>query len=373
MKVCGIAAEYNPFHYGHIHHIEEARRESGCDIIAAVMSGNFVQRGEPAVIDKWTRSRCAVACGADLVLELPFLYASQNASAFARGAVDILKDIGADTMAFGSECGNLDNLLDIASTPADPDRLRELMNDGMSYPRAYSILTSSMYPNDILAVAYLKELAGSTIRPIVIPRIGDYSSTDTEAEYASAAAIRFALREKQDIFPLTPMAKELLTLPNVSMEDLYPYFRTLILTLPRSYVSSLFLVSEGIEKTLRDAAMTAETLDAFLKTAVSYRYTDARIRRIMIQIMMHTSAAEAARFDRRHTVRVLAFNDRGREYLHEKKKDSSCTFAVRFASLPEEMHRMEYQAALLYTSQMREADRQALLKKEISSAQYVNR
>ena len=373
MKVCGIAAEYNPFHYGHMHHIEEARRNSGCDVIAAVMSGSFVQRGEPAVIDKWTRSRCAVAQGADLVLELPFLYASQNAAAFAGGAVGILKDIGADAMAFGSECGNLENLLDIASTPADPDRLHELMDTGMSYPRAYSILTSSMYPNDILAVAYLKELDGTGIRPVVIPRVGDYSSTDTDAEYASAAAIRHALKEKQDISRLTPMAEQLLASASVTMDDLYPYFRTLILTLPRSYVSSLFLVSEGIEKTLKDAALTSETLDDFLKKTVSYRYTAARIRRIMIHIMMHTTPAEAKAFDRCHTVRVLAFNDRGREYLHKKKKDSSCTFAVRFAALPEPMRAMEYRAALLYTSQMNEADRQALLKREISGAQYVPR
>ncbi|MBR4446097.1 MAG: nucleotidyltransferase family protein [Solobacterium sp.] len=371
MKVCGIAAEYNPFHYGHKHHIEEARKQSGCDIIAAVMSGNFVQRGEPAVIDKWTRSKAAVEGGADLVLELPFFNSCQNATAFARGAVEILKDIGADTMAFGSECGNLENLMDIASTPADPNRLHELMRSGMSYPRAYSILTSSMYPNDILAIAYLKELETTSIRPIVIPRIGDYSSTDTDVEYASAAAIRTALKKQQDITSLTPMASQLLAGPTVTMEDLYPYFRTLILTLPRSYTASLFLVSEGIEKTMKDAAMTSETLDAFLKQTVSYRYTAARIRRIMVQIMMHVTPEEVHRYSRSHTVRVLAFNERGRQYLHEKKKDGSCSFAVRFAAMPEQMRQIEYRAALLYTSQMKETDRQALLKKEISGAQYV--
>ena len=154
MKACGIIAEYNPFHEGHIHHIAETRRNTGTDCIIAVMSGNFVQRGEPAAIDKWARAEAAVRSGADLVIELPYLYATQSASQFARGGVRLLSLAGCTAMSFGSECGNLENLQEIADTPVNPDHIRTMMKTGAGYPKAYSLLTASMMPNDILAVCY---------------------------------------------------------------------------------------------------------------------------------------------------------------------------------------------------------------------------
>ena len=166
MKVCAIAAEYNPFHTGHAYQIRQARERTGCDVILAVMSGDFVQRGEPAVADKVRRAVCAIENGVDAVIALPYIYSTQSAGWFAHGAVSLMKLAGADYICFGSECGNLENLLDIADTPINPDHLQESLESGMSYPKAYSLLTTFMAPNDILAVSYLKEIAGTGIEPV---------------------------------------------------------------------------------------------------------------------------------------------------------------------------------------------------------------
>ena len=371
MKACGIVAEYNPFHYGHRYHIEQARKLSGCDLVIAAMSGNFVQRGEPAIADKWLRSRAAVLNGADLVLEIPFLYAVQSASVYACEAVKILKDAGITHLAFGSECGNLDNLKDIASTPVHPDHLHALMKEGLSYPKAYSLLTSSMYPNDILAVAYLKQLQDTGIEPVLVRRTNEYLDTELTGEYASASAVRKAIRDHADIRPWTPMADILAETVPVFPEDLYPYFRTLVLTSTRTRLSEIFLVSEGIEKLFYDAARTASCLEEFLNHTVSHRYTASRIRRIMTMIMAGVTKEEASAFTRDRTVRVLAFNDRGRAWLHDRRKEDSTAYAVRFASLSEAYRQMEYRACMLYTSPLPEDRRLAILKKEISGAQYV--
>ena len=125
MKACGIIAEYNPFHKGHIYQIEETRKKTGCDVMIAVMSGHFTQRGEPAVIDKWSRAESAVRSGIDLVLELPYIHVVQSASHFAKGGVKVLKKAGISYLSFGSECGNLENLKEIAETPVNPDHLHQ--------------------------------------------------------------------------------------------------------------------------------------------------------------------------------------------------------------------------------------------------------
>ena len=198
MKVCGIIAEYNPFHNGHRYQIEQARKLSGCDMVIAVMSGNFVQRGEPAIIDKWKRAKAAIENGVDLVIELPYFYATQSASKFAYGAVELLKIAKVDYISFGSECANLENLQEIADTSLNPDNLRESMQTGMSFPRAYSLLTGSMEPNDILAVSYLKHLKESNIQPVIVQRTSGYLSPEI-SENASALAIRKALKNNDSL------------------------------------------------------------------------------------------------------------------------------------------------------------------------------
>ena len=369
MKTCGIIAEYNPFHNGHIYHIEQTRKITGCDVLIAVMSGNFVQRGEPAVISKRKRAEAAVRNGADIVIELPYIYAVQGANGFAHGGIRLLKLAECDSVSFGSECGNLENLKDIADTPVNPEHLREQLDAGMSYPRAYSLLTGSMMPNDILAVSYLKEMKDTGIQPVAVQRTNSY--TDTEmADIASAAAIRQAVRMKQPVAYSTPMA-ELLTDDNTVFIDMYyPYLRTLLLTSKKEQLSQYFLMSEGMENHLVRQAAVSPDWDTFLRNSTTYRYTASRIRRCCMHIMNQVTKEEVRKLPELDTLRVLAFNDTGRQWLKEmRKKDVRA--ASTFTDVPYPWRQIEYRTALLYASVFPEEKRNEILREELAGAQYI--
>ena len=369
MKTCGIIAEYNPFHNGHQYQIQKTREQTGCDLIIAVMSGNFVQRGEPALVSKRMRAEAAVRNGADIVIELPYIYATQSASRFAFGGVRLLKLAGVQWISFGSECGNLENLRDIADTPVNPDHLHVSMDTGMSFPKAYSLLTSQMQPNDILAVSYLKELKDCDIIPVVIPRTSNYQSTELSG-HASALAIRTALKDGRDISGTTVMQEQLESCSKAYMEQLYPYLRTLLLTTPKEALAETFLFSEGIESHLQKNAAGAADWESFLNSCTSYRYTAGRIRRCCLQAACHITKHEVSRLPEMDTLHVLAFNEKGREWLHDMRK-TGVRVASKFSDIPYPWRQMEYRTTLLYASLFPEAEHRRILDEEIRGAQYI--
>ena len=156
MNVTGIIVEYNPFHNGHIYHINKAKEITNADLLIAVCSGNYVQRGEPSIINKFDKTRAALQHGVDLVVELPYIFTVQNASVFGQKSVEILNNLKVNSIVFGSECNNLEELNNFASHSINIDHLKEELDKGNSYPKSYGLLAGSLYPNDILAVSYLK-------------------------------------------------------------------------------------------------------------------------------------------------------------------------------------------------------------------------
>lgn len=366
MKTCAIISEYNPFHYGHQYQIEQAKKQANIDVMIAIMSGNFVQRGEPAIIDKWTRAKCALENGIDVVFELPYIFASQSASRFAFGGVQLAKLAKVDYLSFGSECGNLENLKEIAETSINPDHLKMIMDQGVSYPKAYSLLTKQMAPNDILAVSYLKALGDCQITPILIQRTSGYLSSQLH-HHASAYAIRQGLKNHQDIDFTTPMAKILNDAPLIYPEMLYPYFRQFILLTPRHQLQSYFMISEGIEKLMADACLDCDTYEAFIEKCTNYRYTSNRIRRIMLQIMHQCTKQEANLLQQQFSLRLLGFNSRGRQWL-KMAKEKDIPMISKFSQLSEIEKQMAYRSCLLYSSCFKQPYRSDLLKKEISGA-----
>lgn len=169
MRVLGIIVEYNPFHNGHIYHIQRSKTITKCDYTIAVMSSSFVQRGEPAIIDKWTRSRLAIEFGVDIVLELPFVYACQSADYFAKGAIDLLHAIGVTDICFGSEDGRIETFMDIACTIEMHQEdynmhIKHYMQEGLRYPDACNQALRQIMgkeittPNDLLGLSYVKEI-----------------------------------------------------------------------------------------------------------------------------------------------------------------------------------------------------------------------
>ncbi len=180
LKACGIVVEYNPFHNGHIHHINESRKASKCDVLIAVMSPNFVQRGEPAFVNKYDRIQAALDHGVDLIIELPSYYALQSADYFAHAAIRLLKLMAVDSVVYGVE--------DLDFTHATFNE--ESFKQGNSYAKAHD--SKSSLPNNILASCYEKELLNTDIKPIRIQRTNSYTSLDSSEAISSASAIRFA-------------------------------------------------------------------------------------------------------------------------------------------------------------------------------------
>ena len=214
MKTAGIIAEYNPFHNGHSYHIAKTRELCGVTHIVAVMSGNFVQRGEPAFINKWARARAAINSGVDLVLELPTPWAMSSAEKFAAGSVSILDQLGCiDYLSFGSESGNLEGMelaANALSTPEFSLRLKAYLEKGYSFPRAREAAVFDAFgdrssfalktPNDTLGVEYLKALQNKNIKPIIIKRIGTHHDSESVCEeYASASMLRKSISNAQNL------------------------------------------------------------------------------------------------------------------------------------------------------------------------------
>lgn len=362
MKVTGIIVEYNPFHNGHALHIQKTREITNCDVLIAVMSGNYVQRGEMAILDKWTRSKHAIMQGVDIVLELPYIVATQSANQFAQGAMDILHLAKADSFVFGSESNNLDNLKELSTLPLSVDNLKESLKTGNSFPKSYGYLEKEIPPNDILGIAYLK--ANKNLTPYTIQRNVSYHDDCLYESISSATAIRKAVFSNQTITS-TSMKKELLEGPCQSWSLYYPLLRHLLLTLPKETVQGIFLVSEGIENHLYNVAMEADNFATFINKATTRRYTSSRIQRVCLQIINHVTKQEVKQLPPYDTLRVLASNQIGINYLKHLKQQE-VKIASKFSQLPQAYRDLEFRTTLTYASVLESEQRKKLIQQEIS-------
>ncbi len=373
MKVLGIIAEYNPFHNGHLYHLNKSREITDAAYTVCVMSGNFIQRGEPAIINKWARTRMALSAGIDLVIELPSVYAFASAEFFAFGAVKLLDATGVvNTICFGSESGRIDELEQTADILKDePPEYRgllaEMLEKGLSFPAARAaamekylsrfsnnnfdareILASS---NNILGVEYIKALKRlkSAITPVTIKRIGnDYNSPDIDGPVSSATSIRNLIMKSGNCHD------ESLTsaLPSFSAKVLeeefaagkgpiFPEtFEKLILALfrrmPPEQVKELPYVTEGLENRLKQAADKSTTLSEFIDNVSTRRYTTTRIQRILFNALSGMTSQEFAKFYQNggpQYIRVLGFSDAGRELLAAMKETASLPVIIKTANL----------------------------------------
>lgn len=342
MNVTGIICEYNPFHNGHLYHINKAKELTNPDVLVCVLSGNYNQRGDISIINKFEKTKAALENGVDLVVELPYIYATQNAYKFGSTAVNILNKLNCNNLVFGSETNNLEELSKYADLEIDVTRLKELMHDGNSYPKAYGLLSGSLYPNDILAVTYLKALKDTNIKPISIQRTNDYLSTDLDI-IASASAIRKAIKENKDYQKATSMKID----NPVFNEDLYPYLRQILFTTPRNKLQEIFLVSEGIEALLIDNAIKYDNYDEFINNSITRRYTKSRIQRVCLQILNQITKQEVNNLPELNYIRVLGFNDKGRNLLKQlKEKENIVTL---FKNIPKEYKDIEWKTSLTYS------------------------
>ena len=344
MKAVGIICEYNPFHNGHIHHMKKTKALCDHDVLVAVMSGHFVQRGEPAIISKWERTKVALSYGVDLLIELPFPYACQSATYFAKGAIDCLALAGVKDIVFGSECNDIDHLRLLAFS--DHAISNPLKKGGISTVKAYEKMHGTLSPNDILGVCYIRACRPHGITAHCIQRDGAYHSMGMDQRFPSATALRHALFQGEDISLHTPMKLTRSTWHSIA--DYYPYLQGLLLTLSPQYLHDLFLMDEGIEHLFYELAQRYDHWEDFLHAATSKRYSASRIRRTMIHLLLQTTKQQINTLPSLSHIRVLGFNDVGRAYLKELKKKADLHIATSFADIPSPYQEMEWKAAQMY-------------------------
>ena len=341
LSSAGIVAEYNPFHNGHLWHIQETRRITGAEVILVVMSGYFTQRGEMAMRDKWSRAASAVRNGADLVVELPTVSAASSAGNFARAGVNILQNLGADFISFGSESGNLSALLSIkdklqASEEEMEQRMLPLVKEGFSWPRARQQVLKGILneeeqdmlqsPNHILALEYLKYM--DKAKPVTVKRQGaGYHDPKPSGRFASATAIRQLAARGLDLSGLVPDGLQ------VSVETLKnreeAYFRMVaqkILSTPAEMLDLAEAGGEGLGNKARNEIRSCRSMEDLYDTLKFKRYTRTRIQRFAAQILLGVTKEDVNAC--RDYVRVLSLNERGSRYLKAVKKAGICGLPV---------------------------------------------
>ena len=364
MIITGLITEYNPFHKGHLYHIQQAKKLTNCDVLIIVMSSHFMQRGEPAIVDKWKRTQAALDNGVDIVIELPYIACVQDASRFASHAVNLLNIAGCTHIVFGSESNDLEFLQSIADLPINVDHLKETLKTGVSFPMAYNMISGPFLPNDILGIAYLKAIKETTIKALTIQRTNSYHSIDIDEEIASATAIRRALLNHEEIHHQSPMEEVLKNSEHNHLSLYYPLIRYKLLTLPKTLLNEIFLMSEGLENHLINQAKTAENFEVFLNNSITKRYTKARIQRTLIHLLTHTTKVDVKNLPPLNTLRILGFNQKGRASIKTLDKQTT-KVASRFNQVNEKVREMEYKATLTYVSVLSEKERIRLLQREI--------
>ena len=276
-KSVGIIAEYNPFHNGHLYQLNESVRLTGAEVIIAAMSGNFVQRGGPAIADKWDRAEAAVRCGVDIAVEIPTVFACSSAQNFAGAGVEILENLGADYISFGSESGNIEELAEISRVMEQnsweiDEFIRSKIKEGLSYPRArrqaIEMITGEEQagildsPNNILAVEYMRKIKRAV--PITVKRIGPgYNDVTAEGELASASAIRYLLNENRDISSLLPgeSKKILMKEAPVSEERYFSMLCYRALSADIAQMDKAPAGGEGLSNKLKNSVRLCRSLD----------------------------------------------------------------------------------------------------------------
>ena len=377
----GIIAEYNPFHNGHLYQLREAQRLTGQPIVV-VMSASFMQRGEPACLSKWLRARLAVENGAALVLELPTAFSLRSAQFFASGGVQLLAATGSvTTLSCGVESPELDfgALAQRITSDAAQGRIRSLLSQGKSYAAACAAVLSEAQqeagvtamqassnegkafagltkPNDILALEYAKALQATDIKPLFIERRGDgYNDREISGTMSSATAIRQALNNSNDgwqqAVPASVRQALLDNAPGYDAALLWQLLRYKLRLMSVDAIADACQCSEGLENLLKDAAACPSFAEA-LQLCTSKRYTTSRIRRLFMQLLLDVPRwrweDNAPAY-----LRVLAFNDTGRQLLKQMKATASLPIITGlYRNWPQRLQHLQLRQQQIYSQQL---------------------
>ncbi|MFD0896177.1 nucleotidyltransferase [Loigolactobacillus binensis] len=335
MQAVGLVVEYNPLHNGHLYHLQQARKRSGAEVVVAVMSGNYVQRGEPALLDKWTRAQVALAHGVDLVVELPFATAVAPADQFAHGALNLLAALQCRSLAFGTEDTSI-NYQQVGQQLAALPELHEYFRD---YRQTYATQLNHFYqetlqlninaPNQLLGLSYATANARLTQPLQLIPvarKAAQYQDTTLNGgPIASATAIRrVALGQTSTVQSLAAVvppesAQALRQQKLLAWADFYPYLRYRILSTPRAELGQIYQMTEGLEYRFHSVIKQVHDFTSLLQALKTKRYTYTRLQRLCLYVLLNIQRAAIQQTLAHPYIHLLGFNQRGQAYLHQIK------------------------------------------------------
>ena len=369
MNVLGLITEYNPFHYGHSYHLNFSKEKTQCDFSVAVMSSSFLQRGEPAIVDKWARAKMAIDSGVDLIIELPVFYSVQSAEIFAYGGVKLLDSLNiVDYISFGSELGDMKYLKMIShilSEEPEPFKkyLKKYLKDGYSYAQSRTksledYMDADKYhsdfplediirsPNNILAIEYLKALhrIKSNIKPFTIKRVGnDYREEELSGKFSSSGALRRQILKNNlvKIKNLVPPSayEELLKYDENkysfnSLENYSEIILYLLRTASKDKLNNLMDMENGLENRILKYSYKCNSLSSLVNCVSTKRYTKTRIQRILIHLLLNMNKDEFSLFNKSYPkyIRILGANKKGLKILKEIKKKSDVKIISKFSN-----------------------------------------
>lgn len=322
MEVVGIICEYNPFHNGHLYHINKVKELFPDSLLILVLNGYFLQRGDISVLTKEDKVKIALENNVDIVCELPFVFGSESADIFAEAGTIILKHLGVTKLVFGSECNDINLLRDVALKQLDSNfgvKIKQYLKEGVNYPTALNKAIGSNIdsPNDLLGVSYIKSIIKNKLKiePVCIQRTNDFHDINSDAEIVSASNIREKIKNKVSIKKYTSYGDKIV---NIDEDLLFALLKIKILT--DHNLSSYLTVDEGIENKLIKEINNVQTIDELIEKIKSKRYTYNRIKRMLIHILIGLTKVDRSNMYVQY-VKVLGFNGNGQKYLKSLKKD----------------------------------------------------
>lgn len=375
----GIVVEYNPFHNGHALHLQKSKEKTGSDVVIAVMSGNFLQRGEPAIVNKFARTQMALMAGIDIVVELPYAFATQKAETFAKGAVQLLSALGCDYLCFGSEAGSIDTFHHTGEFMCQHEdelnrHVRYFMEKGYSYPKANALAFQKLNPpedildlskpNNILGYHYMKEISklpkpmtGMTIKR---ENSGYHDEELSDTKISSATSIRkaiFTANSLEDVISSIPestldVLKEFLDEYHtfIEWENYWQLLKYRLIHSEPEELREIYEMVEGLENRLIQYAKLSNSFKEFIEQVKTKRYTWTRIQRICTHILTNAKRKEMLeRSNQAEYIRLLGMNSKGREYIRERKDEISLPIIAKLSAADPTLIRLDVKAGQVYS------------------------
>lgn len=332
MDIIGIICEYNPFHNGHLYHLNKIKEMYKDSTIILILSGNFTERGHLSILNKWEKTEIALEFGVDLVIELPFIFATQSADIFARGAINILKLLNVEKLVFGSESNDIKNLINIANIQLNnkeyDNLVKKYLDEGVNYPTALSMALKDInnstvtLPNDLLGLSYVKEIIKqeANIEAISIKRTNDFHGENLDGKIVSASAIRNNLDSKLVKNCVPNIVYNKLQKIDKNINDNYFSFLKYKIISEVTNIKRYQTVDEGIENRILKNINSSTTIEELIKNIKTKRYTYNKLTRMFTHIVCSFTKEEAKDISTRY-IRVLGFSNKGLKHLNKIKKE----------------------------------------------------